>query len=162
MTIIALDISLNVGYAIGDGTPENTLIGTTEFHRWKDDIAVLGRKFSGWLGDTIGLYNPEALVIEKTIHHATKLNYRTTQILNGLAWEAHREAEFCDMPRFEYAPATVKKSLTGTGRADKKAMIKAAREKGFRIETDHEADAVALLLLHLHETRNGEGESTNG
>lgn len=143
MRIIALDIALHTGYAIGDGTVENTVFGTVSFHKFKKDSAVLGRRFSEWLGEKIEECAPGIIVVEKPFFRGA-----ASWALSGLVWEAHREAEFNDISRAEYAPTMIKKHVTGDGRAGKDEIITTIRNLGFSVKNDHEADAVGLLLLH--------------
>jgi crossover junction endodeoxyribonuclease RuvC len=54
------------------------------------------------------------------------------------------------LPVFEYAPAEVKRSFTGNGRAEKVQMVRTARAL-FGVETRlaDEADALAVAVCHL-------------
>ena len=49
---------------------------------------------------------------------------------------------------------TIKRHVTGRGNADKQAVLRAIRERGFALNDDNEADALALLLWAI-ETRGG-------
>jgi len=53
------------------------------------------------------------------------------------------------IPLIGYAPAAIKKHATGNGAAKKPDMIAAVRARGFAPADDNEADAIALLRLHL-------------
>lgn len=138
--ILALDIALKTGWAKSDGS-----FGTKGFSH-PGDNAVLGRLFKDWLADFI-LEGVTSLVIERPFFRG-----QCSAHLAGLAWEAHRVAEIHNIPRFEYAPTTIKKFITGSGRAGKAEVMKAIMAKGYRIMTDHEADAIALRLLHEART----------
>ena len=156
--IIALDTSMKAtGFAIGDGTPENTVFGTKSFSSYKADYTVAGRKFAEWLGELIDMHKPAYVVMEQPILFGGTRGGATV-ILNGLVWEAHREAEFNNIPRAEYAVSTIKKFITGNGKASKDEVIAAVRAKGFAVATDNEADAVAILLLHISKTNQTEEE----
>ncbi len=48
----------------------------------------------------------------------------------------------------EYAPTVVKKFATGDGNANKDAVKRFMRGRGYAVETYDEADATALFLLH--------------
>lgn len=145
--IMALDIALNTGFAVGDGTPGGTVFGTVYFHRWKQDWAECGRRFSEWLGAMIDEHLPSHIVVEAPFFRG-----KSSNLLAGLVWEAHREAEFHDIPRSEYRPTQVKKFLTDNGSAGKDDVMFAAWARGFDVKDDHQADAVALLLLHAEKT----------
>jgi crossover junction endodeoxyribonuclease RuvC len=60
---------------------------------------------------------------------------------------------------FEYAPATVKKSVVGTGRADKQQvqqMVRLILNLPEPPEPADAADALALAICHAHRTQAGE------
>jgi crossover junction endodeoxyribonuclease RuvC len=42
--------------------------------------------------------------------------------------------------------STIKKYISGNGKSDKKAVIEAVRARGYDVQDDNEADALALLL----------------
>lgn len=65
----------------------------------------------------------------------------------------------------EYAPGTIKKIVTGDGRADKKFVQKAVRkvlgqkvrsERKKKTHFDNAADALAVAICHAHKS-NGQG-----
>lgn len=58
--------------------------------------------------------------------------------------------DFCmerDIALACYSATEIKKYATGRGNANKEAMIKAARDRGFLPKDDNEADAIFLYLL---------------
>ena len=66
---------------------------------------------------------------------------------------------------FEYAPGTIKKSITGDGRADKKMIQKSLRDvfgakvrsqKRKKTHFDNAADALAVALCHAYSTKGGD------
>lgn len=52
-----------------------------------------------------------------------------------------------NIPCFFFAPATIKKHITGKGNASKQQVIEAVQNRGFNPIDDNEADALALLFL---------------
>lgn len=58
-----------------------------------------------------------------------------------LLWTTH-----VGIPCAGYTPSEVKRAVA-SGRADKRRMIERVRLLGYAVEDDHQADAVALLLL---------------
>lgn len=146
-TTLALDISLNTGYAVD--TDERIVFGTKVFKGVSGDYAVIGRRFSEWLVTIFDVYLPDHLVIERSFNRFNNVTY----LLSGLTWEAHRIAEARSIPRFEYSPVSVKKHATGHKHAIKKQVMEAIRAKGHKITNDHEGDAVALLYLHAEKMR---------
>lgn len=145
MKTLALDISLNTGWACGD--EDNLVFGTRMFQAHSHDNAVLGRRFRNWLCEMLTEHEPDAVVIEQGFYRYGG----PTTLLWGLIWEAHRAAELRNIPRHEYTPITIKKFITGSGKAKKPDVMAAVRNKGHRITNDHEADAVAMLLLHAKQ-----------
>lgn len=141
--ILALDISLVTGFAYG--TEGNITFGTRDFTGVSSDCAVRGRRFRSWVCDLLTKYEPSEIVIEKPFLR----NEATTFLLGGLVWEAHRAAELRNIPRDDtHTPNSIKKFIADNGRAKKWEVVKAVRERGYKVTNDHEADAVALLLLH--------------
>lgn len=65
------------------------------------------------------------------------------------AWAEARGVPYQGVP-----VGTIKRFATGKGNANKAAMIKAARTKGFSPADDNEADAIAILLWAI-ETKGG-------
>lgn len=54
------------------------------------------------------------------------------------------------LPVFEYAPAEVKRSFTGNGRAEKAQMVRTVRTLfGLAARSADEADALAIAVCHL-------------
>lgn len=139
--IAALDISLNTGWATGAAGVIS--FGTRSFSASAGDDARAGRRFREWVNGFLDEKKPAVLVIERPFFRGD-----CTWLLVGLAWEAHRSAEERGIPRFDYQPSTIKKFLTGDGRAKKPQMVQAARARGFNVSSDHEADAIGLLLYH--------------
>jgi crossover junction endodeoxyribonuclease RuvC len=67
------------------------------------------------------------------------------------------------VPVAEYAPGTIKKQVTGSGRADKKMVIKTVQDIfGSKIQTgkwgkthfDNAADALAIAMCHAFKERD--------
>lgn len=139
--IVALDISLNTGWATGAGG--QIAFGTRIFSGSAGDDARVGRRFREWVNEFLDQQKPQTVVIERPFFRGD-----STWLLVGMAWEAHRAAEERGIPRFDYQPSTIKKFLAGDGRAKKPQMVQAARMRGYNVTNDHEADAIGLLLYH--------------
>ena len=79
-------------------------------------------------------------------------------ILLGLHWQARAIAYEYVIP-FENAVPTLKKWATGSGKATKEDMIRAARDLGGRTNHDNHADAMLLCarakVTHEQVTANG-------
>jgi Holliday junction resolvasome RuvABC endonuclease subunit len=148
VNILALDISTNVGWACGDGTVAGTSFGTKAFADQRHDLGRMSFAFSAWLACEITERDPGMVAIERGFFRG-----KPSYMLAGLIWDAHRVAYVRSIPRREYIPQDIKGFATGSRKADKPAVMKAVRALGFDIATDHEADAVALLLLTIDNER---------
>jgi Holliday junction resolvasome RuvABC endonuclease subunit len=142
--ILALDISLNTGYAMGAG--ENITFGSRCFRNYSSDCAMLARAFGSWLSKTIEENEFTSVAIERPFF--SPKTAKSGYLLNGLSWEAHKVAHYHDLPRADYSPMTVKKFITGKGNSKKPEVMAAVRALGYKIRDDNQADAVAILLLH--------------
>lgn len=145
--ILALDISLKTGFSYGTGA-DDIRFGTRDFTQIQKDNAVRGRRFRHWLCELMTEIEPTELVIEKPVRFAGA-RQGATDLLHGFAWEAHRAAELRGIPRNEVYPVTIKKFITGNGRAKKPEVMQSVIERGYKITNDNEADAVALLLYQM-------------
>jgi len=149
--ILALDIATTTGWA--RRTESGVIFGTRDFSAVNHDHAVLGRRFHWWLTDLIAEHGkPSRIVIEKPffMQKAPEAGI----LLHKLCHEAHRVAELHKIPRGEYTAGVIKKHVTGDTRANKPEVMQAVLDLGHKITTEHEADAVALLLLHEQETKS--------
>jgi crossover junction endodeoxyribonuclease RuvC len=93
-------------------------------------------------------YAPIAVALEKAfVAHNVQSAFRLGEA-RGAVLIAAAEAR---LPVFEYAPAQVKLTVVGYGRADKRQMVRgvALRLGMPRAEQADEADALALALCHL-------------
>jgi len=120
--------------------------GTRDFSEYGYDIAVQGRMMREWFAEIMDEYEPSEITIELPFFHPK--HPLTGARLYCLVHECHRTAELRNIPRSEYTPLEIKKFLTGKAyKVTKQDMMEAVRKLGHNIETEHEADAVALLLL---------------
>ena len=97
------------------------------------------------IAEMIAEYRPERLAIEKAFAGAS---IESAFLLGSARAACLIAAARAHIPIFEYAPTHIKKTITGTGRADKQQI-------GFMIRTllpqsqpnsEHEADALAVAL----------------
>jgi Holliday junction resolvasome RuvABC endonuclease subunit len=73
-----------------------------------------------------------------------------TRLTFGLAGVIEAAAARAGVPFSEAPPATVKKHITGSGKADKAAMMTAIRAMGFSPEDDNAADAIGVAHYAWH------------
>lgn len=104
----------------------------------------------------INKHKPDAIAIEK-LFFAT--NAKTAMDVGRACGIMLFAAANAKLPIFEYAPGTIKKTIAGSGRADKKMIQKALRKiLGARIRSkkngkthfDNAADALAVALCHSY------------
>ena len=145
-----VDIALITGW--GRRFEGEITFGTRDFSEYDYDTAVAARMMRGWFAEIMDKYEPSEIVIEQPFFHPK--HPLTGARLYCLVHECHRAAELRNIPRSEYTPLEIKKFAVGRAYKVKKAeVMKAVIEMGHKIETEHEADAVALLLLRQQESQ---------
>ena len=113
--------------------------------------------------DLIVKYEPKHIVHERLFFSPPAKNSRkksasilNTNMITGSIWYI---AGKHDLEVWQYSPQTVKKSLTGNGRADKDDIIKQI-ESMFDIDClkthkEHVCDAISIGLAHINKTMVG-------
>jgi len=115
-------------------------------------IAERLQRIHAGVAELLALHEPSALALEKAfVAHNVQSAFRLGEA-RGAVLIAAAEA---GVPVFEYAPAAVKLSVVGYGRADKQQMV---RGVALRLGIEHaasadEADALGLALCHLIGSR---------
>lgn len=144
MKLLALDLSSNVGHAIFE-SPRPPSFGTLLL---KGDLVVKLGRFADWLSDMYSVHAFDGCAWERPIL-TSKDTVDKLELLYGLVGicygfvgsERHR------MPNLEVGVREVKKRLTGRSDADKADVIKACWSLGWKVGTDHEADACGVGLV---------------
>ena len=106
------------------------------------------QKIRDAVAEVLEMHQPSALALEKAfVAHNVQSAFRLGEA-RGAVLIAAAEA---GVPVFEYAPAEVKLSVVGYGRADKQQMVRgvALRLGIARAARSDEADALGLALCHL-------------
>ena len=101
----------------------------------------------------IGAHRPRALALERLYFNK---NARTAMVVAEARGIALLCAARAGLEVAEYTPQEVKLSVTGTGSADKKQvmrMLALVLALQHPIEQDNVADAVAIALTHAHRSR---------
>lgn len=144
MLTLALDLGSRCGFAIMDDGRIS--------HGWID--LKVDKKFhvSGYLKlfNWMESFKKNGYEIDVVVEkpHASGMFY-AVEILFGLLAIVY---SFCDkhqIPVRTVSPMTIKKFWTGTGKSDKKAMVKKTQEKFPTVVDHNESDAIALLYYHL-------------
>lgn len=104
--------------------------------------------FSNWLRETLNLHCPTSVIFEDAGFFKSAMAVEICVGMRGILLAATANK---NIPVHRYAPMTVKKFFTGSGKSDKHAMMKeCARRWPERVIVDsNESDALALLHLHL-------------
>lgn len=120
------------------------------------------------LVDVIKEYNPHVMAIEKVFFAANRKTAIRVGQAQGVMLLA---AASVNIPVVEYAPGTIKKWVSGNGRADKKDMQRSLRgvfgprirsKKRKRTHFDNAADALAVALCHACHEYKVEVTDLNG
>lgn len=145
--VLALDLGRTSGWAVWNGVRIESGIVTFELKRGESS-GMRFILFNSWLEDMISNIAPSLVVYEMAHHRG---GY-ATELLLGLVT---RVQEMCARFRIDYTSvhsATLKKKATGSGRASKEEMIKAAELLVNRkVLDDNEADAVMLVKVAISD-----------
>jgi len=147
MYILALDISLvNTGGSIFDEKGNVIEIFSVPTSS-RDLIQVRLKKIADFFIDLKKRYEFKLVVMEEgfvKFNLVTKQIYRATGVINCLLWKSEQI----------YIPATtVKKTVTGSGKADKSQVQKYVQEqwKDVTINNDDESDSLAVGLTYFKQ-----------
>lgn len=139
INILALDTATRTGYCFGKG--HDLQFGHYILPKELQEEGEKFFHFSVWVSRLIELEKPEAIIIEKPFVRGYSTFY-----LFGLVAVAQAVAASFGIPVMKATPSTIKKSFTGNGKASKMDMVDRAKEKGYQVTVDDEADAIALHL----------------
>lgn len=142
MSILALDLGTKMGWAVLDG--KSITSGTENFLPGRFEGGGMRYiRFKKWLTELKNnLGNIEEVYFEEVRRH---MGVDAAHCYGGFmahltAWCEHHTIPYKGVP-----VATIKKYATGKGNANKDAIIKAMKERGYDPQDDNEADALALL-----------------
>jgi crossover junction endodeoxyribonuclease RuvC len=152
MYIWGMDLSLsNTGVAIFDeqGTPVKVFsIKTTSKDNYGVRLKIIGKILQRYKK----LYPPKELIIENAFtryNKATQVLYRLRGLVEYLFW---------DISQTGIAPTTMKKILTGSGKAEKSDVENSIRKlyPNIEIENDDQSDALGLGTTYFmkHEEKD--------
>ena len=151
MNVLALDLATRSGWALMENGRLESGVETFDvkrgespgtrylrFNRWLDEFA---------LHPSAGLPRIELIVFEA----ANQRGGAATEVAAGFST---RVLEFCARHGIEHASVhsgTLKRFTTGKGNASKQEMLEAVARRWKRVDTDDEADALALMHFALAE-----------
>ncbi|CAB3922470.1 hypothetical protein [Achromobacter deleyi] len=142
VNILALDLGTKLGWALQMRDRPITH-GTESFVPRKSwSPGQRWQRFRTFLHEVVGHNNVHVIAYEDVKRHAgtdAAHAYGAFLALTELVADSHR------VRLMPVGVGTIKKHWTGKGNADKAAMEAQARARGFRPETDNDADALAIL-----------------
>ena len=148
MTVLALDLGMNTGWALAR-PGRDVLFGTQVFEASAAHPGAVFQAQRNWLHNTKAAQDRYGCPIERIVFErvagmkwgslaALESQYGMRAIL--LAWACHHA-----IPVEGLIPQTIKARFTGDRKAKKPDMIARARALGHDARTEHEADAIGLL-----------------
>jgi Holliday junction resolvasome RuvABC endonuclease subunit len=148
MSLLALDLGTNMGYAINSNGV--TMSGSVNFKPGKfDGGGIRFLKFRRWL-DQIHAASPITEVCYEAVRAHTAID--AAHIYGALMGVLQVWCEEYNVPYSGVAVSTIKKFAAGKGNASKDEVIAAVKRLwGFDPKSSDEADAIALLHFKLYE-----------
>jgi hypothetical protein len=150
--ILSLDLATTTGFARhANGITDAGHIAFTRKHGRKtipdDHEGIVFLRFLRWLNTRIIEDKPEVIIYERPGHFASA---GAAFMASGLRGILYCNAAHHGIPIVCYSPSTLKKWATGSGKAEKPAMVARARllEGGEDLTDDNACDA--LLGLHYY------------
>ena len=154
--ILSLDLASSTGwarqangvidYGVEKFTRKTGLKRTPDEHE-----GIIFCKFSKWVNGIIHETYADLIVYERPGHFPSAASAFMACGLRGILYA---NAARIGVPIVCYAPTSIKKWATGTGRAEKPMMLTAATVHAGETFTSHDAaDAYLMLLMHLSLTK---------
>ena len=150
MDVLALDLGTKTGWALMERGTVQSAVETFDVRRGESP-GMRYVRFTRWLEEMLVQSSAAPRVGLVAYEAAHQRGGAATEIAAGFA--THLQS-ICARHGIEHAAvhtATLKKWCTGKGNADKAAMLEAVARRWRRVDTDDEADAVALLYYALAE-----------
>lgn len=143
MTILALDLGTNAGWAILKNG--SIRYGTVVFKRTIcEGAGMTFLKFKRWLEVFNNIAGLDAVYFEEVRRH---LGTDAAHSYGGFLSQLTAFCEEMEIPYQGVPVGTIKKHITGKGNASKVQVIESVKLLGFDPKDDNSADALALLNL---------------
>lgn len=149
--VLAIDCGTTAGAACDAGADGRPASFTWYGARWTSpgEFGPRLHHFDEWVGDLIALNAPDVLAFEAPLMigpggSTRPTNHDTVRLLYGLAAECERIAYRHSLQCIEVGIQSAKKHFCGTARAEKGDVIFRARQLGWPVKNEHEADAAAV------------------
>ncbi|MEM7197699.1 MAG: crossover junction endodeoxyribonuclease RuvC [Pseudomonadota bacterium] len=158
MRIMGIDPGLQVtGWgviAVTGNHLQYVAAGSLQSNPTDDDCDRLAFLYHG-LDQAIEAHMPECCAVEEVF---VSKNAATSLRLGQARGVALLVPARLRIPVFEYGNRTIKKAISGSGRADKQQMYRMVNIllPGAKPDTDHSTDALATAICHahMHKTNN--------
>lgn len=141
-------MATTTGWACGYADKGIPVLGHIRLPSTKKDLGRWTDAAIREYGELLDTTHPDRVVYESPFLGG-KTSLITLRKLYTLASVIEYECMKRKIPVSEVAITTVKKALTGSGRADKEQMLKAARAKGVSPENYDQADAFGIWYTAL-------------
>lgn len=151
VNILALDLGTKTGFALRrrDGAMRYGTVDFTPRKSWTP--GQRWARFRGWLADTVATFQIDAVVYERVVFgHSSAAS---SDVYGGFKALVELAADTHSLTLSSVAVPTVKKHFTGSGRADKEAMLAQAKARGFSPDSHNAADALAILSWAVAQER---------
>lgn len=145
MKILALDLGTKCGWAFHDGKKIKHGRHNFEQNTHFDGAGMIFLKFEEWLQR---FREAELIAVEGVMRHGANETMQQHRY-GGLLAIVQKFGEKYRIPYTGEGVTTIKKFWTGSGKANKDAMVDEAIKRGFNVKYDDEADALGLLHLIL-------------
>ena len=139
--ILAIDPGLYMGWALLKDSGKITF-GQENFNQPAGRVGQRFLAFGEWLAHTHKMKRVDLIAYEKVMRH------KGTFAAHAYGGFIAILTAFCEREQIDYAAVpvgTIKKHWVDDGHASKAQMMEEALGRGFKIKTDNEADALALL-----------------
>lgn len=150
--VLALDLATQTGWALLAAGVVTS--GSQSFHRYKgsqsrpaEHVGQPYLNFQRWLRERIQTDKPDLIAYEEPMGHMK--NAAATNILHGFRALVMLNSAYHGVRVQGYPQPTVKKFATGKGNAKKPEMVAWAVRTAGACTDENEADALAVLHLHL-------------
>ena len=156
LTVLALDLATTTGFAVLAAGVVSS--GSVSFARQKgrkhvpdEHEGVAYIRFQKWLREALALYKPTVVVFEEPMGNFK--NAAARNIIVGFRGIMMSTVAYYNLTAWGYPQGRVKMFWTGKGNAKKPEMVAETKRRfpDLELTTDDEADALAVLHLHLHE-----------
>jgi Holliday junction resolvasome RuvABC endonuclease subunit len=145
--LIALDLGSVTGVCAGEPGARPSCVSWRLPKGGGAEVGAFAAAFEGYLLAALDNWRPELIAFEAPFL-GPKLagNMDVARRLLGLPMLVELIAHKAGIECVEIGIGTARKALVGVGRAEKSAVITAARRRGFSVQDDHQADACAVWL----------------